>query len=107
MQIVHGAVVIMLLQPVAGNFISQLWSLAESEQRFVATDFCALLGDLENLLWRQVWIFEAGGRLGECAVSAFIATQHGERYENFRRKCDATAECLIANFSGELHQLGG
>ena len=71
-----------LAQPVARHLILLLGRFAQGEERLVATHACTLLGDGQYLVGGQVRALQARGRLGERAVSATVAAQHGERDEH-------------------------
>ena len=83
--VVNGAVVSVRLQPVRCNLVAQFGPFAQGEQRLVATVAGTLLGDAQHGVGREVRVLESRGRLGERAVTARVATQHGERNEHLRR----------------------
>ena len=86
--------------------VAILGSLAEREQRLVAAGGGAGAGDGEHLLRREVGRLEAGGRLGEGAVAAAVAAQHGERDEDLGREGDPPAVGVVAHGPGAGHQGG-
>ncbi len=99
-EVVDGGAVGAVGQPLRGRRVPQLGSLAEREQRLMASRRGAVPSDGEDLLGRQVRGFEAGGRLGEGAVPALVLAQHGERDEDLRGEGDSGAERQVAYVTG-------
>ncbi len=75
----HGGIKTVCLQPIFCHVVTKLWSFAKCEQRFVATHACALFGNGQHLLGTEVWVLQSCRWLGERAVTALVAAQHGER----------------------------
>ena len=69
---------------IAGDAVAQLGLVAEREEGLVAARLCAGARDLENLLGRHERPLALAGRLGERAVVADVAAQHGQRDEHLR-----------------------
>ena len=81
-EVVDGRCVSVPGEPLGGDGIPELRTLAEGEQRLVASDLGARHGDGEHLLGREVRRIEARRRLGERAVPALVLAQHRERDEH-------------------------
>ncbi len=77
-QVLDRGRVSVLAQPVARHLILLLGGLAQGEERLVATHTCTLLGDGQHFVGREVRTLQTRRRLGEGAVSATVAAQHGE-----------------------------
>ncbi len=90
-EVVDGGGVAVRAEPVARGRVAQLGALAEGEERLVAARVGALGGDGQHLVGGQVRRVEPGRRLGERAVAAPVATQHGERDEHLGRVGDPGA----------------
>ena len=69
-------------------------------------DAVAALLHGEHLVGGEVRGGEAGRRLGEGAVAAAVAAQHGERNEDLGREGDAPAVCAVAHHPGQRGQVG-
>ncbi|CAB4590844.1 unannotated protein [freshwater metagenome] len=110
-QLAHGGQVFdrgrvsVLAQPVARHLILLFGRLAQGEERLVATHTCTLLGDGQNLVGRQVGALQTRRWLGERAVSATVAAQHGERDEHLGRVRHPTARARIADGACATHDL--
>jgi hypothetical protein len=64
-----------------------------------------LLSNCQYLIGTQVRIFEPCWRLSKGAVTALVATQHGERNENFWRVRDPTTKLAVAHCTRISQQL--
>ena len=104
-QVVYGGVVTVVAQPLLGDVVAQLGSLAEGEERLVASHARTLLGDGEHLVGGEIGVVEPRGRLGERAIATLVATQHRERDEHLRRVGDAGAEVTVTNRASIGQQL--
>ena len=91
-------------EPVARHRVALLRAVAEREQRLLAPEPPAGLGDRHDLLRGQERPFEPGRRLGERAVVAVVAAQHRERDEDLARVGDGAAVSELAQVRGERHQ---
>jgi hypothetical protein len=81
-QVVDRRVVAPGGQPVGRVRVTLLGALTEREQGLVTAGLGARPGDGQHVLGREVRLLQPGGRLGERAVAAAIATQHRERDEH-------------------------
>ena len=57
MQVMNGAVVSVVAQPVGSNVVAKLRALAQCEQRFVTTHPCTLARDCKNVFGGEVGLF--------------------------------------------------
>ena len=83
-------------QPLAGDRVAVLGPVAQGEQRLLAALPPAGLGDRDDLLRREEGRVELGRRLGERAVVAVVAAEHGERDEDLARIGDDLAVAEVA-----------
>ncbi len=81
-QVVDGRGVAVVGKPLAGRRVAVLGSLTQGEQGLVAARRPAGPGDRQHLVEREVGRLHAGRGLGEGAVAAPVAAQHGERDED-------------------------
>ena len=100
-----GGVVTVLGQPATSGVVALLGALAEGEQGLVAAGLGPGPGDRQHLIGFEVRRVEPGGWLGEGAIAALVATQHGERDEDLRRVGDPCAERPVADTPGFGHQI--
>src|SRR6266511_3386143 len=88
-QVLHGRGVAEAGERLAGHGVALLGPLPEGEQRLVAAGRRPRPRDLQHLLGREVRLGrEPGGWLGEGAVAAVVAAEHGERDEHLGRVGD-------------------
>ena len=104
-QVVHRGVIAVGAQPVRRHFVAQLGPLAQGEEGLVAAGARTLPGDREDLVGRHVRLLEARGRLGERAVAALVAAQHGERDEDLRGEGDPGAVGRVAHCACTGHEV--
>jgi len=83
-------------EPVARHRVALLRAVAEREQRLLAPEPPAGLGDRHDLLRGKERPFEPGRRLGERAVVAVVPAQHRERDEDLARVGDGAAVSELA-----------
>ena len=91
-EVVDRRVVAVVGQPLGGGRIAVLGAFAQGEERLVAAGRPAGPGDVEDLVDGQVGRPDVGRRLGEGAVAAPVAAQHGERDEDLGREGHPGAE---------------
>ena len=110
-QVLDGRAVPELGQRVAGHRVALLGPLPEGEQGLVAAGGRPRPGDLQHLLWREVGRGPEPGRgLGEGAVAAVVAAEHGEGDEDLGRVGDPGPVTAVADPPGlgqQLVQRGG
>src|SRR4026208_1928475 len=82
-QIRQRGLVAEALECLARGGVSQLGSVSERKQQFLALRSLPRSSNLEHCVDRQVRRFALSGRLREGAVVADIATELRERYEDF------------------------
>ena len=87
-----------------GRLPLELGLVAQGEQRLGAAGGLACARDLEHLLGRQIGRLAALGRMHEGAVAAVVAAQMRERNEHLLGEGHASAEGLVADRRGALHQ---
>ena len=92
-------------EPLGRRGIPHFRLFAEGEERFGATELCALPRDREHFFRGQVRGVEPGRRLGEGAVAAPVTAQHRERDEHLGRVGDAAAEGRVTSRRGGDHEL--
>ena len=113
-QVVDGRGVAVLGEPATSSRVAILGSLAQGEEGLVAPGVTAGSGDAEDVLDGQVRRRQPCRRLGEGAVTAPVAAEHGERDEDLGREGHPVAErgtphgpCRGEEFGlGHLDQLG-
>ncbi len=94
------------LEPLARRRVAQLGALAQGEERLVAPGLASGAGDGEDLLGGEVRRGEAGRRLGEGAVAAAVAAEHGERHEDLGGEGDPAPVRPVAHDPGQGRELG-
>ncbi len=105
-QVVDGRRVTVALEPSACHRIPILGSLPESEESLMATGGPAGTGDVQHFFDRQVGGVQPGRCLGEGAVAAPVAAQHGEGDEHLGREGDPVAVGRVTDTPGEVLQQG-
>ena len=93
-------------QPGGGIGVARLGRLAQGEERLVAAELGAAPRDGEHLVELEVGRHQVRGRLGEGAVPALVATQHGERDEHLGGEGDPRPVGGVAARRGVLQELG-
>ena len=113
--VVEGGVVAAFVQPLLGFRPASLGAIPQREQRFLAAQFGACPGNVQNLVRFQEHAVPSGTQLprhrDECAVVALVLAQTGQRNENFPRirhgvrptRCQQTG---IANLGRRRTQIG-
>ena len=81
-EVVHRRGVALRGQPLRRHRVAQLGPLAQGEEGLVAAGRLPGLGDGQHLLGEEVGRGDAGRCLGEGAVAAAVAAQHGQRNED-------------------------
>ena len=104
-EIVDGGRVAVLGQPGLRRGVAQLGPLAQREQRLVAAGAGSGRRDRDDLFRREIRGLYVRRRLGERAVAAFVAAQHGERDEDLGRIGDAIAETRVTNRTRLSHEV--
>jgi hypothetical protein len=104
-EVVDGGGETVVLQPLLGQRVAQLGALAQGEERLVATGVPSGPGDAQDLLGGEVGRGEAGRRLGEGAVAAAIAAEHGEGDEDLGRVGHPPPVGLVAHAAGQCRQV--
>ena len=92
-------------EPVARHRVAELRPLAQREERLMATRLAPGPGDGEDLLGGEIRRVQAGRRLGEGAVAAAVAAQHGERDEDLGGEGDPPAVRAVAHRPGQHGQI--
>ena len=95
LQVVDGGGVAVVVQPLAGHRVAVLGCLAQGEEGLVAAGGPAGPGDVEHLVDREVGRLQPGRGLGEGAVAAAVAAQHGQGDEHLGREGDPVAVGLV------------
>ncbi len=95
-QVLEGGREPALGEPVPRFGVPILGSVAEGEQRFLATRVAAPLGDRHDLVGREVRMVELGRRLREGAIVTVVAAEHRERHEHLARIRHGVAPSEIA-----------
>ena len=103
-EVVDGARVAVVGEPLGGDRVALLGRLTEGEEGLVAADAGAGAGQGGDLLRGEVRRVEPGRRLGEGAVAAAVATQHGERDEDLGRVGHPGAVGGVTHRPGLGHQ---
>ena len=93
-------------EPVPCHGIAQLGPFAQREECLVAPRVTSGPGDGEHLLGGEVRRVEAGRRLGERAVAAAVAAQHGERDEHLGGVGHASPVRAVSHHPGQRGQVG-
>ena len=94
------------LEPLVGRGVAQFGALAQGEERLVAPGRLSGARDGEDLLGGEVRRSDAARRLGEGAIAAAVAAEHGERHEDLRREGDPAPVRPVAHDPGQGGQLG-
>ncbi len=94
------------LEPLAGRRVAQFGALAQGEERLVAPGRTSGARDGEDLLGGEVRRGDAARRLGEGAIAAAVAAEHGERHEDLRREGDPAPVRPVAHHPGQGGELG-
>ena len=105
-QVVDGRGVAVVGQPLGGGRVAVLGALAQGEERLVAAGGPSGPGDVEDLVEREVGRLQPGRGLGEGAVAAPVAAQHGQRDEDLGREGHPGAEGRVAHGGRPGHELG-
>ena len=92
-------------KPLGGDRITVLRFVAQGEQRLLTPGQSPGLRDGHDVLGREEGLVQAGGRLGERAVVAMVAAQHGERDEDLARVGDRAAVPEISEMGSHPHQV--
>ncbi len=106
-QVLHRRGVSPFAQPGRGLRIAEFGTLAEREERLVAAGAGATLGDPQHLGRFEEGGVEPGRRLGEGAVAALVAAQHGERDEHLGRERHPIPVGVIAPLPGPGQEFVG
>ena len=104
-QVVDGRAVATGRQPAGSGGVALLGGLAEGEERFPAPGGPPGPGDGQDLVELQVRGVEPGRGLGEGAVPATVAAQHGERDEHLGGERDPVAVGGVAPAGRLRHEV--
>ena len=104
-EVVHRRGVALSGQPLGRHGIAQLGPLAQGEEGLVAAGRLPGLGDGEHLFGQEVRGGDAGRCLGEGAVAALVAAEHGQRNEHLGREGDPPAVRPVAHDAGQRGQV--
>ncbi len=103
-QVVDGAGVAVLGQPLRSDRPTELGSFAEGEERLVAPGVGTGAGDVQDLRRRQVRSVQPGRRTGERAVAAAILAELGEGDEHLGGIGDPGTPRFITEVPSTAHQ---
>ena len=106
-EVLHRRGVAVPGQPLGRHRVAVLGLLAQGEQRLVAAPAGTGTGDGQHLLRGQVGRVEPGRGLGEGAVAAAVAAQHGEGDEHLGGVGDPGAVGPVPHDPGRGRQLVG
>ena len=91
-------------EPLFGHRVTVLGALAQGEEGLVTPRRPPRPSDVEDLVDGEVGRLDPGRCLGERAVAATVAAQHGQRDEHLGREGDPASVSRIPNLPGPLLQ---
>ena len=103
--VIDGARIAALGQPVARNGVAALGRIAEREQRFLAAGRLSGARDFQHLVHREIGRFEPRGRGRKSAVVAHVGAQARKRDEDLGRIGHARRAAGGADVARLAHQI--
>ena len=104
-EVVDGGSETVVRQPLLCDWVAQLGTFTQGEEGLVAPGLLAGAGNGQHLVGGEVRGGEAGGRLGEGAVAAAVAAEHGEGDEDLGRVGHPAPVGLVAYTAGQCRQV--